>query len=95
VQFVYLRDAYLIGEVERLFAGVRSDVRHRVGAGQAPARCRANPPGFGSERDMLRTFLDYHRATLVMKCDGLTDAELRKRSTPPSTLSLLSLVRHM
>ena len=44
---------------------------------------------------MLRTFLDYHRATLAMKCDGLSDEELRRQSMPPSTLSLLGLVRHM
>jgi hypothetical protein len=56
---------------------------------------RTGPPSFGTERDMLRSFLDYHRATLAMKCDGLTDAELRKQSMPPSTLSLLGLVRHM
>jgi uncharacterized damage-inducible protein DinB len=56
---------------------------------------RVGPPSFGSERDTLRGFLDYHRATLAMKCDGLTDAELRQRSMPPSTLSLLGLVRHM
>src|SRR5258708_4117303 len=44
---------------------------------------------------MLRVFLDYHRATLAMKCDGLSDEELRRQSMPPSTLSLLALVRHM
>ncbi|GAB3168014.1 DinB family protein [Streptomyces incanus] len=56
---------------------------------------RIGPPSFGSERDMLRAFLDYHRATLAMKCEGLTDEELRQQSMPPSTLSLLGLVRHM
>ncbi|MGW7243420.1 DinB family protein [Streptomyces sp. NPDC054804] len=56
---------------------------------------RTGPPAFGSERDMLRAFLDYHRATLAMKCEGLTDEELRQQSMPPSTLSLLGLVRHM
>jgi uncharacterized damage-inducible protein DinB len=56
---------------------------------------RVGPPHFGSEREMLRAFLDYHRATLAMKCDGLGDEELRRRSMPPSTLSLLGLVRHM
>ncbi|MEV6764020.1 DinB family protein [Streptomyces sp. NPDC051105] len=56
---------------------------------------RIGPPAFGSERDTLRAFLDYHRATLAMKCEGLTDEELRRRSMPPSTLSLLGLVRHM
>ncbi|MGW2953841.1 DinB family protein [Streptomyces eurythermus] len=56
---------------------------------------RTGPPSFGSERETLRAFLDYHRATLAMKCEGLTDEELRRQSMPPSTLSLLGLVRHM
>jgi uncharacterized damage-inducible protein DinB len=56
---------------------------------------RVGPPNFGSEREMLRAFLDYQRATLAMKCDGLTDSELRQQSMPPSTLSLLALVRHL
>ena len=30
-----------------------------------------------------------------MKCEGLSDGDLRRRSMPPSTLSLLGLVRHM
>jgi uncharacterized damage-inducible protein DinB len=44
---------------------------------------------------MLTTWLDYHRATLALKCEGLTDDQLRERSAPPSSLSLLGLVRHM
>ncbi|MFC9111845.1 MULTISPECIES: DinB family protein [Streptomyces] len=56
---------------------------------------RPRPPTSGSEREMLRAYLDHHRATLAMKCEGLTDEELRQRSMPPSTLSLLGLVRHM
>ncbi|MEO3765724.1 DinB family protein [Streptomyces sp. B8F3] len=56
---------------------------------------RVGPPRSGSERDTLRAYLDYHRATLAMKCAGLSDEELRRRSMPPSTLSLLGLVRHM
>ncbi|SCG55888.1 Protein of unknown function [Micromonospora echinaurantiaca] len=56
---------------------------------------RIGPPVTGDERTMLRAFLDYHRATLAMKCDGLTDEQLRLRSMPPSTLTLLGLVRHM
>jgi uncharacterized damage-inducible protein DinB len=47
------------------------------------------------ERTSLRGWLDYHRATLAWKCDGLDDDALRRRSMPPSTLSLLGLVRHM
>ncbi|GAA3729593.1 putative damage-inducible protein DinB [Spinactinospora alkalitolerans] len=56
---------------------------------------RIGPPLTAGEREMLRAFLDYHRATLAMKCDGLSDEDLRRRSMPPSTLSLLGLVRHM
>jgi uncharacterized damage-inducible protein DinB len=56
---------------------------------------RVGPPLRGDERETLRTFLDYHRATLALKCEGLTDEQLRRRASPPSTLSLLGLVRHM
>ncbi len=56
---------------------------------------RIDPPYAADERTLLETFLDYHRATLLMKCEGLTDEQLRTRSVPPSSLSLLGLVRHM
>jgi uncharacterized damage-inducible protein DinB len=56
---------------------------------------RIGPPLREGERETLRAFLDYHRATLAMKCDGLSDDDLRRQSMPPSTLSLLGLVRHM
>jgi uncharacterized damage-inducible protein DinB len=56
---------------------------------------RPDPPVIADEREMLRVFLDYHRATLALKCDGLSDVDLRRRSMPPSGLSLLGLVRHM
>ncbi|WP_034091372.1 DinB family protein [Streptacidiphilus albus] len=56
---------------------------------------RIGPPSIAGEREMLRSFLDYHRATLAMKCDDLSDEELRRQASPPSTLSLLGLVRHM
>ncbi|MCX5145233.1 DinB family protein [Streptomyces sp. NPDC048550] len=56
---------------------------------------RIAPPLTGDERETLRAFLDYHRATLAWKCEGLTDEELRRPSSPPSALSLLGLVRHM
>jgi uncharacterized damage-inducible protein DinB len=56
---------------------------------------RVDPPLVAGEREMLRDFLDYHRGTLAMKCDGLSDEDLRRRSMPPSALCLLGLVRHM
>jgi uncharacterized damage-inducible protein DinB len=59
------------------------------------ADTRTGPPNSGSERDTLRAFLEYQRATLARKCEGLSDEELRRRSMPPSALSLLGLVRHL
>jgi uncharacterized damage-inducible protein DinB len=56
---------------------------------------RAEPALNAGERDMLTGWLDYHRATLVWKCEGLTDEQLRERSVPPSGLSLIGLVRHL
>ncbi|MFD0732473.1 DinB family protein [Planotetraspora mira] len=56
---------------------------------------RLNPPPVANEREMLISWLDWHRETLAVKCDGLTEEQLRLRPVPPSTLSLLGLVRHM
>ena len=55
---------------------------------------RTDVPRTGDERELLRAYLEFHRETLAMKCAGLSDEDLRRRTTP-SSLSLLSLVRHM
>jgi uncharacterized damage-inducible protein DinB len=55
---------------------------------------RTDVPKAGNERELLRAYLEFHRETLAMKCAGLSDEDLRRRTTP-SPLSLLSLVRHM
>jgi hypothetical protein len=47
------------------------------------------------ERASLDAWVDFHRATLLMKCAGLEPEQLANRSCPPSTLSLLGLVRHL
>jgi uncharacterized damage-inducible protein DinB len=56
---------------------------------------RIDPPYVADERAMLDAWLDYHRDTLAWKCEGLDEAQLRQRAVPPSSLSLLGLVRHM
>jgi hypothetical protein len=56
---------------------------------------RVPEPGLEPERAALEGWLDYHRDTLLMKCQGLTVDQLRRRAVPPSTLSLLGLVRHL
>ena len=44
---------------------------------------------------MLVGWLDFHRETLAMKCDGLSSEQLAERSVPPSWLSLAGLLRHL
>jgi uncharacterized damage-inducible protein DinB len=61
----------------------------------APQVERPPVPRVADERTMLEAWLDYHRATLLMKCAGLSDEQLKLRSAEPSTLSLLGLVRHL
>ena len=61
----------------------------------APEVSRDEGPLAGSEREMLQAFLDWHRATLLHKCAGLTGQQLGERSVPPSELSLHGLIRHM
>ena len=56
---------------------------------------RSEPAYELPERTMLEEWLDYERATLAVKCDGLDDDQLHIRAVPPSTMSLLGLVRHM
>jgi uncharacterized damage-inducible protein DinB len=56
---------------------------------------RPSTPFVAGERQMLEAWLDFHRQTLLGKCGGLSAGQLRQRSAPPSTLSLLGLVRHM
>ncbi len=60
-----------------------------------PEKNRRDPPFQADERTMLEAWLDFHRATLLVKCDGLSDEQLKMRSVPPSSLTLLGLVRHM
>jgi uncharacterized damage-inducible protein DinB len=56
---------------------------------------RVDPAWADNERSLLIAFLQYHRDTLAMKCDGLTPEQLVERSVPPSKMSLIGLVRHM
>jgi uncharacterized damage-inducible protein DinB len=61
----------------------------------APDVERVDPDTRLGEREMLAAWVDYHRATLLRKCAGLSDEQLKERSCPPSSMSLLGLVRHM
>jgi len=47
------------------------------------------------ERATLLDYLRNYRLIMEMKCADLDAAQLARRSVPPSTMSLLGLVRHM
>jgi uncharacterized damage-inducible protein DinB len=57
-----------------------------------PRESAGEPVG---ERDTLLDFLRRYRLTLEMKCADLDAEQLARRSVPPSTMSLLGLVRHL
>ena len=61
----------------------------------APEVTRYDGPCRRGERATLQEFLDFQRATLLLKCAGLTGEQLAERTLPPSELSLLGLIRHL
>lgn len=57
---------------------------------------RRREPDFSlGEREMLEQWLEFHRTTLLLKCEGLHDAPRKARPIATSKLSLHGLVRHM
>ncbi len=62
-----------------------------------PAEDPRNTDGNAPDGELatLREFLRDYRLTLRMKCDGLDAEQLARRSVPPSTMSLLGLLRHL
>jgi uncharacterized damage-inducible protein DinB len=72
--------------------------QHVVGYDGMWAKPEDDPRTAGTpvgELATIREYLTNYRLTLGMKCDGLTPEQLATRSVPPSTLSLLGLIRHM
>ena len=55
---------------------------------------RPEPPYLGDEDQTLVGFLDFHRATLLWKLEGLDDEQLRRPMVPSGT-SLLGMVKHL
>jgi uncharacterized damage-inducible protein DinB len=61
----------------------------------APPVERVTTTKTAGERQSLDEWVELHRATLLGKCADLTAEQLKERAVPPSTLTLLGLVRHM
>ncbi|QNE73333.1 DUF664 domain-containing protein [Streptomyces finlayi] len=62
-----------------------------------PAEDPRNSEGVSPDGELatLQEFLTSYRLTLRMKCEGLDPEQLARRSVPPSTMSLLGLLRHL
>jgi uncharacterized damage-inducible protein DinB len=58
------------------------------------AMVRQDPDNGGDERTLLTQFLDYHRATLLMKTSGLDHGQLLTK-TAASDLTLAGLLKHL
>ena len=55
---------------------------------------RIDPPKIADEKATLAVYLDFHRATLLRKVEGLTEEEARRTPLPSGT-SLWGLVAHL
>lgn len=55
---------------------------------------RVEPPNNAPEQEMLEAYLNYHRATLLWKVDGVSDEDLRRPMVPSGT-NLLGMVKHL
>jgi uncharacterized damage-inducible protein DinB len=56
---------------------------------------RQEPTYLLGDRPMLEAWLEFHRTTLLMKCEGLDDGARKRRPVESSQLSLHGLLRHM
>src|SRR5688572_20117861 len=57
---------------------------------------RKRPTRRGDERTLLDEWLDYHRATVRLKCDGVADADAHRAYLPSSPLmTMAGVVSHL
>lgn len=56
---------------------------------------RLDPPVQADEREALSAFLDFHRATLLWKVEGLSQEQLATAAVPSSDLTLAGLLKHL
>ena len=56
---------------------------------------RTNGPMTGGERVVLDHWLDLYRDTVFLKIAGFDADQLSRRAVPPSSMSLIGIVRHL
>jgi hypothetical protein len=76
-------------------SGMDSQPAPLVTSGMWPVARTVEIPRDGDEMTMLKAYLDHFRETLELKCTGVPPDRLSERSSPPSTMSLHGLIRHL
>lgn len=61
---------------------------------QSFADTRVEPPPAASERQLLTSFLEKNRETILLKVSGLSEEQLNRRLVPSAT-TLLGIVKHL
>jgi hypothetical protein len=56
---------------------------------------RTDGPTTGGERAVLDHWVDLYRETVLLKITGLNAEQLVRRAVPPSSMSLIGIVRHL
>ena len=59
------------------------------------ADTRDDGPMTGGEREVLDHWLELYRETVLLKIAGLDADQLTRRAVPPSSMSLIGVVRHL
>lgn len=60
-----------------------------------PADERTGPPFMAGDRESLEAWLEFYRQTLPWKVGGLTAGQLCRTAVPPSTMTLVGIIRHL
>lgn len=89
-----------VGDSSRTAGCLPRTVRLRLGGAVSDmwTAPEDDPRTYGNPVGELATYREYfrnYRLTIEMKCEGLDADQLARRSVPPSTLSLVGLVRHL
>ncbi|MEU0485931.1 DUF664 domain-containing protein [Streptosporangium sp. NPDC006013] len=64
-------------------------------AGASDENAGKGAPAVGDEREILSSFLDWHRATSELKCADIPSERHSEWAVEPSSLSLHGLMRHL
>ncbi len=76
-------------------AEAAEEIRQIVSSAVWPEPRTTVIPRTADEQATLTAYLDHYRETFALKCAGVPPHRLSERSSPPSTMSLHGLIRHL